>query len=207
MNLFKERRVLHIGCGPKNAIKLHPVFQTPGWNEIRLDIDENVEPDIISSMTDMRASVEDKSCDAIWSSHNIEHLYAHEAPLAFAEFRRVLRDDGFALITCPDVAAVAQLIVDGRFSEPAYQSPAGAIFAADMLWGHRPALAKGNDFMAHRMGFTCETLGQALIEAEFGEAWVFSGEGYALWAVAVMDRADHDLIHAQLSGAGLYFPD
>jgi ubiquinone/menaquinone biosynthesis C-methylase UbiE len=49
-------------------------------------------------MTDMSA-VADASVDAIFSSHNIEHLYPHEVPVALGEFLRVLKPDGFAIIT------------------------------------------------------------------------------------------------------------
>jgi hypothetical protein len=43
-------------------------------------------PDIVGTMTDMSA-VADASVDALFSSHNIEHLYPHEVPVALAEFR------------------------------------------------------------------------------------------------------------------------
>ena len=43
------------------------------------------------------------SVDAVFSSHNIEHLYPHEVPLALKEFMRVLKPDGFVLMTCPDL--------------------------------------------------------------------------------------------------------
>ena len=156
MNFCPSRLVLHVGCGPRRAEKLHPAFRGRGWSELRLDIDERVEPDVVASMVDMREAVADGAVDAIWSSHNLEHLYAHEATLALAEFCRVLRPDGFALITCPDVVAIAQIIVDGGFEQPAYASPAGPIAPADMLWGHRDSIARGNAFMAHRMGFSAK---------------------------------------------------
>jgi predicted SAM-dependent methyltransferase len=37
------------------------------------------------------------SVDAVVSSHNMEHLYPHEVPLALAEFVRVLKPDWRAL--------------------------------------------------------------------------------------------------------------
>jgi ubiquinone/menaquinone biosynthesis C-methylase UbiE len=61
-------------------------------------------------MTDMSA-VETSSMDALYSSHNIEHVYAHEVPKALAEFKRVLRPDGFVIITCPDIQAICALSV------------------------------------------------------------------------------------------------
>lgn len=45
-------------------------------------------------MTDM-SSVTDQSVQAVFSSHDIEHLYPHEVPLALAEYLLVLSDEGF----------------------------------------------------------------------------------------------------------------
>jgi len=81
--------LLHIGCGPKRKDKTTKEFNTPDWTEIRLDIDPSVSPDVIGTMTDMSA-VASESVDAIFSSHNIEHLYPHEVPVALKEFARVL---------------------------------------------------------------------------------------------------------------------
>ncbi|MDU7589974.1 MAG: methyltransferase domain-containing protein, partial [Acidovorax sp.] len=88
MNTF-----LHIGCGPKRKDKTTRGFNTDAWTELRFDIDESVNPDLVGTMTDMSA-VADASVDAIFSSHNIEHLYPHEVPKAFQEFLRVLKPDG-----------------------------------------------------------------------------------------------------------------
>jgi len=47
-------------------------------------------------------------------------LRAHEVPLALAEFKRVLKPDGFALITLPELEAVASLVLDQGLDEVAY---------------------------------------------------------------------------------------
>lgn len=105
------KRVLNAGSGSYSARKVHPFFQNEGWEEIRVDIDPQSKPDIVASFTDMRSACPPQSFDAIWASHTLEHLYAHEVPSALAEFRRVLKPDGFALITSPDLEAVASLIL------------------------------------------------------------------------------------------------
>ncbi|HEV8034172.1 MAG TPA: hypothetical protein VGP75_05035, partial [Yoonia sp.] len=53
------------------------------------------------------------SMDALFSSRNVEHLYPHEMPVAFGEFHKVLAEDGFAIITCPDLKSVAALVFRG----------------------------------------------------------------------------------------------
>ena len=178
------RTVLHVGCGMADPRKLPPAFFEPGaWREVRLDIDPGVAPDIVATITDM-GMVESGGVDAVWSAHNLEHLFAHEVPLALAEFRRVLRPEGFALITVPDLQQAAELVAQDRLAEAAYISPAGPIAPLDMLYGHGAAIAAGNHFMGHRTGFTARTLEIALRQAGFGLVRVIRDNAFALWATA-----------------------
>jgi SAM-dependent methyltransferase len=180
------RRVLHVGCGAADAGKLPAEwFSAAGWHEVRLDIDPAVAPDIIASITDMPA-VGTGSVDAVWSAHNIEHLYPHEVPLALAEFRRVLKPEGFLLLTLPDLQQVAALVAEDRLTDPAYVSPAGPITPLDMLYGFRASLAQGNTFMGHRGGFTARTLQAALVAAGFPLVRVVRDGSFGLWATAYM---------------------
>jgi len=111
------RTVLHVGCGAPDPRKLPPAFFAPGeWREVRLDIDPAVAPVIEASITDM-AAVDSASVDAVWSAHNLEHLFAHEVPSALVEFRRVLCPGGFALVTVPDLQQAAALMQRGA-SQP-----------------------------------------------------------------------------------------
>lgn len=178
-----QRRVLHVGCGPANPRKLHSTFHEPGWTEVRLDINPDVQPDIIGTMTRMD-DVADGVMDAVWSSHNIEHLYAHEVGIALKEFLRVLKPGGFILITCPDLQAVAALIAEGKLEDAAYTSPAGPITPLDIVYGYGRSVAAGNTFMAHRTGFTAQTLANAAIKAGFENVRCARGNDFDLWMKA-----------------------
>jgi SAM-dependent methyltransferase len=185
---------LHIGCGRKNKSMTTPVFGDPDWTELRYDIDPSVKPDIIGSMLDMSA-VETGSMDAIFSSHNIEHLYPHEVPAALAEFRRVLKPDGYAVITCPDLQSICALIVDDKLTEPAYESTMGPISPLDILYGHVASMKRGNIYMAHRSGFTQRSLTEALTSSGFAAvaAKRRASPKFDLWALAtaqVLPEAD-----------------
>lgn len=195
---------LHIGCGPKRKDKTTAGFNTPEWNELRLDIDAKANPDILGSMTDM-SSVETESVDAIFSSHNIEHLYPHEVPIALAEFLRVLKPQGYLVVTCPDLQAVCALVAENKLTEPAYTSPAGPITPLDILYGYRPSMQRGNLFMAHRCGFTEKVLIGTLRQAGFAST-VSRRRGhpfYDLYAVASKPRLDEAALRAL---AALHFP-
>lgn len=188
------KNFLHVGCGPKRKDKTTRGLNTDQWREIRLDIDPSVAPDIIGTMTDMSA-VTTASVDAIFSSHNIEHLYPHEVPVALGEFKRVLKPDGFAVITCPDLKSVCALIADDKLTEAAYTSPAGPIAPLDILFGHRPAMAKGNLFMAHRCGFTERVLSRTLQAAGFAAVGTLArgrAPFFDLWAVASMSARSEE---------------
>lgn len=195
---------LHIGCGAKRKDKTTAGFNTPEWIELRLDIDQGVNPDIVGSMTDMSA-VTDASADAIFSSHNIEHLYPHEVPLAMAEFKRVLKPDGFMVVTCPDLQSVCDLVANGKLLDTVYTSPAGAIAPIDIIYGLRPALARGNLYMAHRCGFIEKTLIATLVSSGFSSVICRRRQHpfYDLWAVATIKIPD-EVSFRQLAKA--HFP-
>jgi predicted SAM-dependent methyltransferase len=65
--------LLHVDCGADRINRTTPGFNDGSWQEVRLDINELNQPDVIGSMTDM-SGVDSESIDAIFSSHNIEHL-------------------------------------------------------------------------------------------------------------------------------------
>jgi ubiquinone/menaquinone biosynthesis C-methylase UbiE len=177
-------RFLHVGCGAKRQDQTTAGFGRPEWVEVRLDIDPAACPDIVASITDM-AAVPDGSFDALFSSHNLEHLYPHEVPAALREFHRVLGPDGFAVVTCPDLKAVARLVAEDRLADPVYVSPAGPITPLDMLYGHGASIERGNNYMAHRGGFTAKTLIAALQEAGFVRVVAKEiGGNLTLWALA-----------------------
>lgn len=196
---------LHVGCGPKRKNQTTRGFNTPEWAEIRLDIDASVQPDVIGTMIDLSA-VESDSVDAIYSSHNIEHLYPHEVPLALAEFLRVLKPDGFFVVTCPDLQSVCKLIAEDKLTDTAYTSPAGPIAPLDILYGHRPAMAKGNLYMAHRCGFTQKVLSGTLQSCGFKSVAIMArGRAPFFDLFALASKSERSEAELRLL-AGQHFP-
>ena len=157
---------LHVGCGSivKSQIK---GFNNDNWKEIRFDIDKNANPDIVGTLTDM-SLVETGSVDAVYSAHNIEHIYPHEVRIALKEFYRVLKDDGIVVITCPDLQSVCEAVVQDKLLETLYETIDGVkVSPIDILYGYRIAIAQGNEYMAHKGGFTYSVLNGAFFEAGF----------------------------------------
>ena len=180
-----QRVMLHVGCGGETIQNvLLKGFQGEAWQEVRLDADPAVQPDIIGTMVDM-STVVDNFADVLFSSHGIEHLYWHDVPLAFAEFRRTLKESGFAIITCPDVQAAAEMIAQDRMFDVAYQSGAGPITPFDILYSYRPFVKANPQWMSHHCGFTLSTLIGALKEAGFSSIYGIRRIGaFDLWVLA-----------------------
>jgi SAM-dependent methyltransferase len=173
--------VLHVGCGPRDHNTLHESFRGPEWHEVRLDVDPAMKPDIVASISDM-SPVPSASVDAVYSHHNIEHVFAHEVPRVMEEFLRVLRPGGEALISTPDLQSVAEAIAAGRLEERLYRAEAGDISAIDVVYGLRSDIAEGREYMAHRTGFTLRTLGRKLNQAGFVNIQVMRAPDHVLWA-------------------------
>ena len=186
MSFWSKGRVktfLHVGCGREDKSSLKG-FNSTEWREIRFDIDPSVHPDIEGSLTDMHA-VGTGSVDAIYSSHNIEHVFPHEVHEVLLEFHRVLKPDGIVVLTCPDLRSVCEAVVNDKLLEPLYVSPAGPITPLDILYGHRGAIEGGKIYMAHKTGFTYSTLNAAFFDAGFKfSVGAARPSNYDLWIVS-----------------------
>ena len=136
----KSKTFLHVGCGQLRKDKTTREFSKPDWRELRLDIDASVNPDFVGTMTDM-SDVSSSSVDAIYSSHNIEHLYVHEVPLALSEFKRVLKKNGLVVITCPDLQEVARQLGYPRQCTGDRDDRPGNSVAAEHIQPHLPQMS------------------------------------------------------------------
>lgn len=147
--------VLHIGCG---------MAPLPEWldayDEIRLDINPSVEPDVIASMTDLG---EIGPFDAVYTSHTLEHLYPDEVPMALAEIRRVLKPGGFGVIIVPNLEGISPT------EDVVYDSPGGPVCGLDMYYGAGAAQATTRH-MAHHCGFVGATFARVIDGAGFARS-------------------------------------
>jgi SAM-dependent methyltransferase len=205
-DLPPRKRILNAGSGAGRIRRIASLISDQGWEEVRLDIDPDVKPDVVGSITGLQGSFAPQSFNAVWSSHVLEHLYAHEVYPALRQFIEVLKPDGFALIMSPDLEAVARHIVEHGIASVAYESPLGPIRPLDMLYGHTRAIESGHHHMAHRTGFTAERLGNLLLSAGFPTVFARS-DNFEICALALMPKADAQAILRSLASCGFDFQE
>lgn len=171
------KKLLHAGCGGSPL---------PGWfgdqyAETRLDIDPDFKPDIVASLTDMRA-IEDGAFDIVYTSHCVEHLYPAEVGTALAEFRRVTAPGGAVIVIVPDLEGVQ--VSD----EPLLDAGVGTLSGLDLIYGCRYD-AHRSQFMAHHSGFTSGLLARAMRDAGFEDVTMKRLPEYNLMGVARVPSA------------------
>lgn len=191
---MSQKTVLHVGCGSEYILNTHG-FDSANWRELRLDIDDSFNPDIVGDMLDMK-DIKDCSVDAIFSSHNIEHLYANDVPIALKEFLRVLRPDGYLVLTCPDLKSACTAIAQDKSDEPLYYTSSGqAITPLDIIYGYHNYATSDNPYMLHKCGFTSKTLMQCLLSVGFANAAVASfSKSFALYSIATKQKQGNETL-------------
>jgi hypothetical protein len=160
------KRVLNVGGGSK-AIAIPPLYD--GWEHVLLDISPVGNPDVLADARELEQQTA-AEYDAIYCSHNLEHYYPHDAFKVLAGFLHVLKPEGFAHIVVPDVGQVMHDFVLGEMEidAPLYEVKAGKITVHDVLYGYSKAIAQsGNDFYAHKTGFTPSLLSRMLADVGF----------------------------------------
>jgi SAM-dependent methyltransferase len=192
--------LLNAGCGPPGSGGLPAYFAQ--WKELRVDVDAEVRPDVLADVTDLSV-IPSESVDAVWSAHCIEHLFLHQIGAALSELHRVLKPAGFACIIVPDLQTVASYIVNDRLDETLYDSSAGPVTAHDILFGFGPAVAQGYTRMAHRCGFTPNSMVRHFNESRFAEVVLRRRANLELAALALKTHSaspeERDAILANLA--------
>jgi SAM-dependent methyltransferase len=184
------KRVLNVG-GNSRDIPLPPVYQ--GWENVLLDIDPRVKPDVLCDAREL-TRLPGGEFDAVYCSHNLEHYHRHDVPKVLAGFRHVLKPQGFAHIRVPDMAEVMRQVVQKGLDidDLLYQSAAGPITVRDVIYGYGVEIERsGNDFFAHKTGFTHKSLDAMLRSCGF--AFVYIGTGnLEVMALGFRERPDEE---------------
>jgi len=174
MSEQRIRKVLNIGGNSKDI----PIpSQYNGWQHVLLDIDPRGTPDIICDARDLM-SLGGNEYDAIYCSHNLEHYYRHDVYKVLRGFVHVLKADGFAHVRVPDLDALMSIVAENKkdIDDFLYQSPAGPILVRDVIYGYGVEIQRsGNDFFAHKTGFSPKSLTKILNECGFTVVYINVG--------------------------------
>jgi len=167
---MKLKKVLNVG-GNNKAIPLPPQYVE--FEQLLLDIDPKGSPDIVCDARKL-TTLEGNQFDAVYCSHNLEHYYRHDVPRVLAGFLHVLKDGGVAQIRVPDISEVMRVTIERGLDidDVLYQSSAGPIMVLDVLYGYSVEIERsGQDFYAHKTGFTQKSLLTALQRSGFSRIY------------------------------------
>lgn len=165
-----SKKVLNVG-GNSKAIQLPPEYAE--YEHVLLDIDPKGDPDILCDARQL-TTLEPGQFDAIYCSHNLEHYYRHDVPKVLSGFLHVLREGSFAHLRVPDLQAVMRVAIEKNMDleDVLYVSPAGPIMVLDVIYGYSVEIERsGEDFFAHKTGFTQKSLVGALDAAGFAKIY------------------------------------
>lgn len=158
--------VLNVGGATKDiALPAH----YKGWRHLLLDIDPRGGADIVCDARELITTLPHQF-DAVYCSHNLEHYFPHDSERVLRGFAHILKPDGFAEIRVPDIAAVMRAMVERGLDidDVLYQSDVGPILVRDVIYGwHVEIERSGQDFYAHKTGFTARSLTAALHRTGF----------------------------------------
>ena len=177
------KSVLNVGGGSKST-PIPDYFA--GWQHDLLDIDARGAPDIVCDAREL-ATLSAGIYDAVYCSHNLEHYYRHHGLTVVRGFLHILNETGFAEIRVPDIAQVIKALRDQQLEldDVLYQSPAGPITAHDVIYGLQTEIENsGQDFYAHKTGFTPKSLSKILTDGGFSRIFISVNQHLAVHALA-----------------------
>ena len=91
---YTAGRTLDIGCGPYKVLPtVIGVDNGTQWGSHGIDVK--------SSASDLSLFA-DGSCDCVYSSHLLEHIYPDDVPATLQEWARVVKKGGYIVLYLPD---------------------------------------------------------------------------------------------------------
>jgi predicted SAM-dependent methyltransferase len=165
------KSVLNVGGGTRQ-IAIPPRYG--GWKHVLLDIAPSGDADLVMDARELAARVPAESYDAVYCAHNLEHYHRHDAARVLAGFLHVLRPGGFAEVRVPDLLQLMRIVVDNKLDvdDTIYHTGPNQdvpILVRDVIYGYHVEIERsGQDFYAHKTGFSPKSLGRLLEACGFG---------------------------------------
>lgn len=187
-----NQTILNVG-GHSKIISIPKQYD--GWQHDILDIDPSCKPEILCDARAMH-ELDADMYDVVYCSHNLEHYYLHDARKVLSGFIHVLKKNGYAHIVVPDIAQLMKTAVESKLDvlDVLYKSPMGPIRVCDVLYGHQGKIeTTGEEYYAHKMGFTPKSLQHLLLEAGFKMVAISQGN-MEVRALAFFEAPDENIL-------------
>jgi SAM-dependent methyltransferase len=165
-------RLLNVGGGSKQT----PIpAKYEGWQHDLLDIQEGPDVDHVSDARLLADRPQIRNYDVVYCAHNLEHYFDHDVPRVLAGMKAALKPGGEVHIIVPNLGQLICDMIDLQLDleDVLYQSAAGPITPLDVFFGYRKEIEEsGQDFYAHKTGFTARRLHKVLERAGFEDVKV-----------------------------------
>ena len=179
-----KRTVLNLDPTGHSVVSAIPLFQEKDWQIVEHAPDQRGQS-VSLSEPDWLPTLASNAIRAIVASHNLPRYFVHDVEKMLGDYHRILTDDGFVIAVCSDLKAISAVIMAQGVSGTVYESPAGPITALDLVFGHQDSLKQGLFSMAHRSGFTLESLIAAFEQAGFASVRGLARVGQCdVWVIA-----------------------
>lgn len=143
MEISDQPVKLNVGCGGRRL---------PGY--IGVDaVAERTAADIVAKADAIPLA--DGSVTEILAIHLFEHFYRWECDMVIAEWKRLLVQGGRLVLELPDLKKCCENVLSGKFLAGKHPDQLG-------MWGLYGDPREGDQFMAHRWGWTPQTIAEFL---------------------------------------------
>jgi protein O-GlcNAc transferase len=193
----KENKSVDLNILPKKLLKVTNIYNNSNtttndflnWNQLIIEMDSGFQSKHNPGLLKLKA-IPSESIDAVFSLNNLEYLFPHEIPFILSEFLRVLKVNGYLIVTCPDLKSISEIIADDNLTEPINNFHDLSITALDLIYGNSKLIAKGELNLAKHCGFTEKVLSGTLKSLGFESIASISRSlpHYDLWAIATKEK-------------------
>ena len=139
---------LNVGCGGRKV---------PGFTGVDA-VAERTAAEIVARADNI--PLPDQSVEEIMAIHLWEHFFRWECDTVIAEWKRLLKPGGVLTLELPNLKKCCENILSGRMEGGKHPDQLS-------YWGLYGDPRKGDQFMAHRWGWTPESLKSFLAEHGF----------------------------------------
>jgi SAM-dependent methyltransferase len=141
--------MLNVGCGGRRI---------PGYKGV--DVVQRPAADIVAPCHQIPLA--DSTVDEIMAIHLIEHMHPWEVPVALAEWHRLLKPHGRLVLELPDLKKCCANVLSGVMVGGKDPDQLG-------MWGLYGDPRGKDPYMAHKWGWTFDTLAPVVAAAGFGD--------------------------------------